>query len=317
MVSENKGDGRILKINWDKRFEPFDLEGFGGYRNTIQKVAEEDIDAIFKSTYRMSYYQELMNFISLAHKQETGKGVVGVSDFNNKRLKKFSNLSIEVSFGIGRASNVPWIAFLSENDYVQNGIYPVYLYYKENDLLILAYGVSEKNIPKNKWGLLKGKLIQDYFSENNLGNPEKYGNSYVFKTYNTKEPLIDINIDKDLQKIISTYNNIQRNLSVPQKKFHSSEFDTAIGYAGLHVAYKIQTRFISSLLTKPFVILTGLSGSGKTKLAQAFAMWICEDDSQYCIVPVGADWTNREPLLGFPNALKAKEYVNPITEFLI
>jgi 5-methylcytosine-specific restriction protein B len=114
---------------------------------------------------------------------------------------------------------VPWIAFLSENDYVQNGIYPVYLYYKENDLLILAYGVSEKNIPKNKWGLLKGKLIQDYFSENNLGNPEKYGNSYVFKTYNTKEPLIDINIDKDLQKIISTYNNIQRNLSVPQKNF--------------------------------------------------------------------------------------------------
>jgi 5-methylcytosine-specific restriction protein B len=54
-----------------------------------------------------------------------------------------------------------------------------------------------------------------------------------------------------------------------------------------------------------------LSGSGKTKLAQAFAMWICEDDSQYCIVPVGADWTNREPLLGFPNALKAKEYVKP------
>ena len=33
-------------------------------------------------------------------------------------------------------------------------------------------------------------------------------------------------------------------------------------------------RFTAALLAKPFVILTGLSGSGKTKLAQAFARWI-------------------------------------------
>ena len=33
-------------------------------------------------------------------------------------------------------------------------------------------------------------------------------------------------------------------------------------------------RFVASLGTKPFVILTGLSGSGKTKLAQVFAQWI-------------------------------------------
>jgi 5-methylcytosine-specific restriction protein B len=37
-------------------------------------------------------------------------------------------------------------------------------------------------------------------------------------------------------------------------------------------------------------------------------MWICENDEQYCIVPVGADWTNREPLLGFPNALIENDY---------
>jgi 5-methylcytosine-specific restriction endonuclease McrBC GTP-binding regulatory subunit McrB len=71
------------------------------------------------------------------------------------------------------------------------------------------------------------------------------------------------------------------------------------------------------LCTKPFVICSGLSGSGKTKLAQAFAQWICykEEDGakneQYCIVPVGADWTNREPLLGYPNALNKLEYVSP------
>jgi 5-methylcytosine-specific restriction enzyme B len=70
-------------------------------------------------------------------------------------------------------------------------------------------------------------------------------------------------------------------------------------------------RFIASLITKPFVILTGLSGSGKTKLAQAYVQWICQEESQYRIIPVGADWTNREPLLGYPNALKPEEYVKP------
>lgn len=81
--------------------------------------------------------------------------------------------------------------------------------------------------------------------------------------------------------------------------------------SGLKISDKLISRFVGSLLTKPFVILTGLSGSGKTKLAQAFSTWICENENQYCIVPVGADWTNREPLLGFPNALESGKYVKP------
>ena len=88
---------------------------------------------------------------------------------------------------------------------------------------------------------------------------------------------------------------------------HNTFFEGGLS-ANYFINEKISIRFISSLLTKPFVILTGLSGSGKTKLAQAFAMWIREDENQYCIVPVGADWTNREPLLGFPNALIANDY---------
>lgn len=81
--------------------------------------------------------------------------------------------------------------------------------------------------------------------------------------------------------------------------------------SGLYYNNSIVSRFIASLLTKPFAILTGLSGSGKTKLAQAFVQWICQEESQYKIISVGADWTNREPLLGYPNALNPNEYVKP------
>jgi 5-methylcytosine-specific restriction protein B len=94
-------------------------------------------------------------------------------------------------------------------------------------------------------------------------------------------------------------------------QFEIEEPWQALQAAQLHIEHDFLKRFIASLLTKPFVIFTGLSGSGKTKLAQAFARWICAEEKQYKIIPVGADWTNREPLLGFPNALEIGKYVKP------
>jgi hypothetical protein len=198
------------------------------------------------------------------------------------------------------------------------------------------------------------------------------------------------------------------------EQFELKLFTESIEKVGLILKKNSSYRFVASLLSKPFVILTGLSGSGKTKLAQAFAKWICnlglskyqsiidttvkyteksiensfgwtlkkdvieqligEDDkyvksniagidlerckleyknifyyktdeqkenlskkikeeysigdeipvkifinrendnhgsNQYKLIPVGSDWTNREPLLGYPNALETGKYVKP------
>lgn len=105
-------------------------------------------------------------------------------------------------------------------------------------------------------------------------------------------------------------------IDIKQENFKISDFKAACGNAGLIYSNQLLTRFAASLATKPFVLLTGLSGSGKTKLAQAFAQWICHDENQYCIVPIGADWTNRDPLLGYPNALEKGEYVKPDNKVL-
>lgn len=99
--------------------------------------------------------------------------------------------------------------------------------------------------------------------------------------------------------------------SETQIPFDIIEFQKSCAEAGLIYSSKLIHRFIASLLTKPFLILTGLSGSGKTKLAQAFVQWISENKDQYRMIPVGADWTNREPLLGYPNALNTEEYIPP------
>ncbi len=57
--------------------------------------------------------------------------------------KEYSDLKMKVSFGMGAPARVPWIAFITPEITVSKGFYPVYLYYKELDALVLAYGISE------------------------------------------------------------------------------------------------------------------------------------------------------------------------------
>lgn len=238
------------------------------------------------------------------------------SNLKTKHFKNsISDLKVKVSFGQGGQARIPWISFLKEPNTTSDGIYPVYLLLKKERILILAYGISETNIPKVSWNIENVTTINDYFLSQGFSKPERYGNSFVFKTYQLNSLPENETLDNDLQEIINFYSKIDFNMSVnttiSNDSFDLNSFKDKTNEAGLIFSTQLIQRFVASLCTKPFVICSGLSGSGKTKLAQAFAQWISADDSQYVIAPVGADWTNREPLLGFPNALQKEEYVSP------
>lgn len=92
-----------------------------------------------------------------------------------------------------------------------------------------------------------------------------------------------------------------------------SAFHQDLAAVGLNYSVEFISRFIASCLAKPFVIFTGLSGSGKTKLSQAFARWISASRidtlSNFELVSVGADWTSRDNILGYADALDGNKYV--------
>ena len=257
----------------------------------------------------MSYYDQLEKFLEQAKT-------------DNLKTKQFDSsykgLKVKVSFGQGNTAKIPWISFLKAPHTTSKGIYPVYLYYKDFEILILAYGVSETNEPDSRWDITDQQSISEYFIKNYSQKPDRYGSSQIFKVYNIMNMPSSDALDKDLNSILEIY-HIQSDIKAvendkpqqPSTAFNVEEALNNISDSGLVYSNQLIIRFTASLLTKPFVILTGLSGSGKTKLAQAFVQWICQDESQYRIIPVGADWTNREPLLGYPNALKPEEYVKP------
>ncbi len=252
-----------------------------------------------------SFYEQVITFIEQAKTSNQKYG---------HYIKEYRGTKVKVSFGKGAPARIPWFTFLKKGFTTSKGIYPGYLYYKEFNMLILAYCISESNDPGASWNIDNPKTITEYFKENKLGEPYRYGASYVCKVYDTKKlPSADV-LDGDLNKLIDFYLNLDTQVKmeiIESSDFKRDAFVSDLKNSGLLFSDTLVTRFISSLLTKPFVILTGLSGSGKTKMAQSFVQWICKDKTQYCLIPVGADWTNREPLLGYPNALKPEEYVKP------
>jgi hypothetical protein len=63
-------------------------------------------------------------------------------------------------------------------------------------------------------------------------------------------------------------------VSMEPMAFSMNAFSNALDDAGLMSDVSLPIVFFSALPSKPFLILTGLSGSGKTQLAQAFPKWI-------------------------------------------
>ncbi len=248
---------------------------------------------------------------------------------NTKNLKtsKYSQLQegirSKASFGQGAQALVPWVSFTTGENTTANGIYPVYLFYKSKGLLILAYGVSVTRSPEVMWNLVDPETVATYFQRNGYGNPERYGSSFVFKVYREKALPSDEELDRDLQQILHEYRSTLKNLNGQRAnsqdrstRFDLSPFLAVLEDVKLVFPEQLVKRYVASLLTKPFVILTGLSGSGKTQLAKAFASWLSQSNEQYCVVAVGSDWTNRDPLLGYPNGLKVGEYMLPETGIL-
>lgn len=107
-----------------------------------------------------------------------------------------------------------------------------------------------------------------------------------------------------LASLVAAWNQLPAGQAQSTGNLHAS-FSDALRKANLRFGsdHDAFTRaFLASVVTKRFVILTGLSGSGKTQIALRFAEWMGQDRS--ALVAVRPDWTSPEALLGFEDLLR-------------
>lgn len=132
------------------------------------------------------------------------------------------------------------------------------------------------------------------------------------------QPLTSLQLDEVLRDTVANPQEYLPDLSGGSGELEEmlAAFETLANGAtvGLRVGHELMLRFTAALGAKRFLILGGLAGSGKTKLAQAFARWLtpAPEEGQlpaYAVIPVGADWTGNDNILGYPDGLDPKRYV--------
>ena len=123
------------------------------------------------------------------------------------------------------------------------------------------------------------------------------------KTYASKletDPTAEGRLQRVLDELSAVPTVATQRTSLPEL---ISSFVGALDESGLRLPDGLPAAFLASVLAKPFVVLTGLSGSGKTQLAKKFGQWL--GSARMRIVPVRPDWTGPEQLLGYEDALRS------------
>lgn len=214
----------------------------------------------------------ITEFINVANQQITGQGTTpSALAYRQQYEVPFDNLAVEISFGKGRATNIPWISFIGYNQVVQRGIYPVLLFYKDYDLLILAYGVSENNEPLERWPNTEAfTTIEDYFKQNNLGPPKKYGNSFVHSVYHTTQPIDELSIQSEIQTLTTFYHTCFNPISEDHgDNIPVYDFDNDLDKP--FISREVFIKTTNLLKRKRNIILQGPPGVGKTFIARKIA----------------------------------------------
>ena len=230
------------------------------------------------------------------------KAISSLKEIQGYLIEQFANykgvdFEIKFSQGAGNFPRVPWIVILPPSQSPNKGVYFSMCFGREGNGAVAGFSTAVANLD-----LLETveRGSKDLVIDVNGGDPKQhYNNTFV-------NPL-EISNDKDLaSQSLTAHVAASLDLAIDFLQLQTTPPKTP----PFHLSGNLDSRSTElALLTKPFTILTGASGTGKTKLAESLAKHLRNHEdiskaSNIAIVPVGADWTDNRNVLGFVNHLR-------------
>ncbi|MGG6432714.1 McrB family protein [Anoxybacillus sp. D401a] len=246
---------------------------------------------------------------------------------------------VEGSVGKGNWAAIPWIAVMDKTvtTSTQRGYYIVYLFSEDMKRVYLTFAQGVTETPKEEMLQIKEEIRQIIpMSENvkkddeiDLGESKKakdYKLSVAaYIPYSFEQMPSEEQLQQDLQQMIQYYERYVE-IKVDMKQIETSYSYEAItnhiysyisGKGFYYTKGEIINLFLS-LKTKPFVILSGISGTGKTKVIQwlAESVGATEKNGRFTLIPVRPDWNDGSDLLGYVD-IKGEFKPGPLTKVVL
>jgi energy-coupling factor transporter ATP-binding protein EcfA2 len=268
-----------------------------------------------------------------------------------------SELKITGSVGQGNWATIPWIAIMDKRitETTRQGEYLVYLFAEDMKSVYLTFnqGVTIPNETKGRAaayqyfkqkvqeirellpldGMTKDDAI--YLTSGGIGQDYQVS-TVAYYRYDLEQLPEDGQLVADLNNAVTNYNQYVNKVVSPSDGPEYTEWEEIPLVDELTVIERVATikkfiaskgfmypdhwieNFFLSLKAKPFVILAGVSGTGKTKLVKLFAEAVgaTASNGQFSLIPVRPDWSDPSDLLGYKD-LSGAFRPGKLTEVLV
>ena len=245
------------------------------------------------------------------------------------------SLNVEASAGNGNWASVPWISILDPGvtQTTQDGIYPVYLFCADGSGVYLSFNQGVTKIQQE----LGRKAAQEFINRKSvflrksfpklrewgaatihLQSKTKLGKSYeganiAAKFYATNALPSDEILISDLHALLELYKEIanQNEEFINSGIKAISSQDIIEDKKAMEQFATVEQAVDSTLspvtpLPKPFLILAGISGSGKSRFVRTQAELSPQYPNNYQLVAVRPDWHEPSDVVGYVSHMGAE-----------